>query len=293
LYRVPVTADLREHRMVGVIGGEGKHGSMEVARILCAQIAANNCYTDLKMVFLYDGEAYSDFGQWGFAKWLPHVWSEDKKTRYVASSKSEASDICYEIAKIFRKREEEQGGIVKDKLPHPFFIFFISNLSLIENELISKYILEPKEEYGISVVVLSDFYENLPNNCSYIIENTDDFKGMYDVRVGNDSRQEVEFDKIDPAFLEAFARRLNNIEVQETELGGEIPSVLTFFDMYGINRLEELNAAERWLKNRTYDHISGMLGQKAGEAPCVLDVHEKYHGPHGLVAGTTGSGYYW
>lgn len=24
--------------------------------------------------------------------------------------------------------------------------------------------------------------------------------------------------------------------------------------------------------------------------PCYLDVHEKYHGPHGLVAGTTGSG---
>ena len=23
---------------------------------------------------------------------------------------------------------------------------------------------------------------------------------------------------------------------------------------------------------------------------CYLDVHEKYHGPHGLVAGTTGSG---
>lgn len=27
-----------------------------------------------------------------------------------------------------------------------------------------------------------------------------------------------------------------------------------------------------------------------GGAPCYLDVHEKYHGPHGLVAGTTGSG---
>ena len=29
---------------------------------------------------------------------------------------------------------------------------------------------------------------------------------------------------------------------------------------------------------------------KAGGEICYLDVHEKYHGPHGLVAGTTGSG---
>ena len=33
-----------------------------------------------------------------------------------------------------------------------------------------------------------------------------------------------------------------------------------------------------------------MIGAKAGGVPCFLDVHEKYHGPHGLVAGTTGSG---
>lgn len=32
------------------------------------------------------------------------------------------------------------------------------------------------------------------------------------------------------------------------------------------------------------------MGQKAGGADCYLDIHEKYHGPHGLVAGTTGSG---
>ena len=36
--------------------------------------------------------------------------------------------------------------------------------------------------------------------------------------------------------------------------------------------------------------MRALIGQKAGGQPCYLDVHEKYHGPHGLVAGTTGSG---
>ena len=36
--------------------------------------------------------------------------------------------------------------------------------------------------------------------------------------------------------------------------------------------------------------MRSLIGQKAGEQPVYLDIHEKYHGPHGLVAGTTGSG---
>jgi len=33
-----------------------------------------------------------------------------------------------------------------------------------------------------------------------------------------------------------------------------------------------------------------MIGFRNADTPLYLDIHEKYHGPHGLVAGTTGSG---
>ena len=290
LYQVPVTLDLMEHLMMGLIGGLHKEGAIDLARVLCVQMAANNCYTDLKMVFLYDADDYSNKNQWDFAKWLPHVWSEDKKTRYVASNATEVSDLCYELTKIFRSREEANDGLSGKKVPHPFYVFYISDLNLIKNELISKYLLEPKEEYGLRVVILADVYESLPNNCTFVVEKSAEFSGFYDSSAGETSKQSILFDQIDSEQTEDFARRLSNIQVQETEQGGEIPNVLTFFDMYGIQQLDELNIIDRWLKNRTYEHISGMLGAKAESVPCVLDVHEKYHGPHGLVAGTTGSG---
>ena len=47
---------------------------------------------------------------------------------------------------------------------------------------------------------------------------------------------------------------------------------------------------ERWKKNRTYNSMKALIGKKSGNADCYLDIHEKYHGPHGLIAGTTGSG---
>ena len=36
--------------------------------------------------------------------------------------------------------------------------------------------------------------------------------------------------------------------------------------------------------------MRSLVGVKDGGKPCFLDIHEKYHGPHGLIAGTTGSG---
>ena len=288
LYQVPVLTDLMEHRLIGLVGGEGKKGAVEIAKVLTAQIAANNCYTDVKLVYIYNDDDSDDLDRWGFAKWLPHVWSEDKKFRYVASSRTEASDVFYEITNVLRQRTEnpeKKGGIEV-----PWFVMFISDISMIENELIAKYIFDNNGEYGLSVLILSDTAEHLPNSCEYIIEKDSWFRGMYNVSEQKEARVPVTFDQIEDEELERFARRLSNIEVQETENGGEIPATLTFFDMYGISTLKELRVEERWLKNRTYDNIRGLIGQKAGGAPCYMDVHEKYHGPHGLVAGTTGSG---
>ena len=290
LHNVPICIDLLTHRLVGLIGGENRKGCYPLMYNLVAQIAANNCYTDIKMVFIYDEDI--DAPAWSFAKWLPHVWTEDKKTRLVAGSKNEASEVLYEITKVLRMRAEEKNEFVSQKkqIAKPYYILFLENPSLLEGELISKYIYDTENDYGITTVMMVNNYEELPNACEYIVENTTEYQGMYGVADGVDERIGIQFDILSALQLEKFSRRLSSVEVNEVETGGEIPNVLTFFDMYGIQHLEELEVVERWKKNRTYESMKALVGQKAGGADCYLDVHEKYHGPHGLVAGTTGSG---
>ena len=61
-------------------------------------------------------------------------------------------------------------------------------------------------------------------------------------------------------------------------------------EMYKADSMKDLFVFERWRKNRTYNSMRVPVGVKAGGNLCYLDIHEKFHGPHGLVAGTTGSG---
>jgi len=284
---VPVCAALNR-KLVGVIGGPGRSGCYPVVHDLVAQIAANNCYTDVKLGFVYEKEKQEADGHWAFTRWLPHVWSEDKRVRYVADSRESASDIFYELVKILRMRAEDDPNR-EAALYKPHYILLVEDASMLEGELITTFLLD-KRELGVTTVLLAENYEELPNSCEYIIENTAHFQGVYEVTDPMENRRRLKMDQVAPGLVETFARRLSRVQVSEIETGGELPASLTFLEMYGVKKLAELNVEERWRKNRTYDNIRGLLGQKSGGAPCYLDVHEKYHGPHGLIAGTTGSG---
>ncbi|MCM1124303.1 MAG: type VII secretion protein EssC, partial [Eubacterium sp.] len=292
LHDVPVGVDLHAHKLIGVFGGEKKQGAIAVLHMFAVQIAANNCYTDVKMAFVYDEKNYDDHSTWNFARWLPHVWSEDQKTRYVAKDKQEAGEVFYELAKVFRARQEAGGEdtAAKTRPPKPYYVLFIADPELLEGELISRYIYKPGREYGLTTIMFAESYERLPNACEYLIQNDADFTGVYCIGDDNRQRQAIRFDIIAGISLEKMARRLSRVKVSEVETGKELPDDLTFFDMYGVSSPAQLHITDRWRKNRTYDSMRALIGQKAGGGECYLDVHEKCHGPHGLVAGTTGSG---
>ncbi len=285
LYDVPVRVNLADYHVIGLVGGVGKQGAIDIMHILSSQIAANNSYTDVKLIYIYDGKKKGE--DWGFAKWLPHVWSEDKKTRYVASGKEEASDVFYELVKIFRMRSEDEQQ-KKEPVPKPYYIMFVADASVLEGELITKYIYDGQESVGLTTCIMAENYEQLPNLCEFVIQKDREFEGCY--RLSDVERHQIKFDEADASAMEQMARNLSGIEVKEVEKGGDIPNSLTFFELFHVNRPEELKAEERWRKNRNYENMRAEVGVRAGGELCYLDVHEKYHGPHGLVAGTTGSG---
>ena len=64
----------------------------------------------------------------------------------------------------------------------------------------------------------------------------------------------------------------------------------TFFDMEGIQNENELRIRERWEKNRCAKGIRAYIGFDENGDPVIIDLSQKGCGPHGLIAGTTGSG---
>ena len=57
-----------------------------------------------------------------------------------------------------------------------------------------------------------------------------------------------------------------------------------------MQKIEQLNILNRWQTNNPVTSLSTVIGVHSDLEPFKLDLHEKFHGPHGLIAGSTGSG---
>ena len=68
-------------------------------------------------------------------KWLPHCWSPDKRTRYIAGDREEAREVFFELAQVLRDRfNTDDNDKVQKFLPH--YVLFITEQEYLEGEII-------------------------------------------------------------------------------------------------------------------------------------------------------------
>lgn len=293
LKQVPVGLNIQNVGMVGLLGSKSRKNAIELMHILVAQIAASHSYTDVKMAFIYNEDNHEESDEWESMRWLPHVWSEDRNIRYMAANEIERHEIFFNLTNIIRTRaESEQSG--KDRQIHglrPHYILFVSDSAVLEGELIAKYIYENSSQYGLSTFFITDSLNDLPNSCDTIIETDGTSGAIYNLMdINRENYRQFTPDRITTESLIRFGRAIADVRVRELEVISEIPNAISFLDMYRAESLDDLGISERWRKNRSYNSMRALIGRKAGDADCYLDVNEKFHGPHGLIAGTTGSG---
>ena len=286
LREAPVCVSLLTHTLIGIIGDK-QETCNTAAKLIAAQIAAYHAYTDVRTAFIYNVKESADFE---FAKWLPHSWSADGGLRMLACDANGVGELLYFFSELIRERMGEPGYSADKNRPLPHYVIFISEPSLVENEAVAKYLYSPENQMGITVILLYGQIDRLPNGCTVIIQNDGDYKGFYSLDNGFEGYRDVAFDSINVNMLNDFSRGLSGVRVRETHAAGAAPQLLTFLDMYKTSDAGAIDIERRWLANRTYESMKAVIGFRGADTPLYLDIHEKYHGPHGLVAGTTGSG---
>ena len=100
------------------------------------------------------------------------------------------------------------------------------------------------------------------------------------------------YSAITDAVAERVALKLGAVKVDEVSLEGELTKNITMFEMLGILSVDDIDLAARWESAQVYRSLAAPLGVKNKGQMVYLDISDKSgaHGPHGLVAGTTGSG---
>lgn len=286
LKHAPAVIDLYENRQIAIMGNLYSEEVRTVLLQLLIQIAACHCYTEVKIVCFYHKERIVDQETAACIKWMSHSWSADKKVRFLAGDDKEASRILPVLTRELAKgRQDREKGV-----QIPWYIVAVLNNDLIQGEILYQYLTDPLEGCPVSTIFAGMEAEELPKSCRYFISPKGDEGEILNLGKDQISRQKINLEGCSSVKAQAYVRRTAGFRVREDAVCTQLPEQVGFLQLYGCTRVEGLESGRRWSLSRTEERLKVPIGQRAGGNVVNLDVHEKFHGPHGLIAGTTGSG---
>ena len=247
------------------------------------QLITFHSYDNLKIVLFTNEE---NAWKYDYLKILPHSFSDDKTVRFFAATNEEYKEVCYNLERIFSKRKEEKN---ESKIYNPVYLVITDTFKKVRNFDFIKNLLDTKEYYGFSTLVINDKMTSLPDTCQQFINvNSDKCEILSNESLNNKKNFNIVNKKFN---LYKCSKTLANIPIEfNNNNDGQLPEKLGFLEMFGVGKVEQLNASNRWLKNSPILSLQTPVGYGKSGEKISLDLHEKYHGPHGLIAGTTGSG---
>lgn len=280
---IPITVSLFDNKVTGVIGD--RNDVLKFANGIILQLESLYSYDELKFVFLLNEK---DLGKLDYVKWLPHIWNDDKSFRFLAINYDDIKDISSYLDSEFELRTNLKDDELDEVNPYYVIFAFDKNLSLRAD--VMKKIYENKKNLHFSVLTFFDELKNLPKECSNVIELNQDLGKIYDKNDVSGNIVEFRPDIYVEKNLEDLSVILSNIKLNTGDEAYALPKMITFLEMYGVGKIEHLNVLNRWKENDPTKTLEAQVGVDTIGDSFKLDLHEKYHGPHGLVAGMTGSG---
>lgn len=276
---VPIALSLADKKVIGVVGS-----TFEILKVMVTNIISLHASDEVKLVFIYNS---ADIGVLQWANDLPHTWSNDKKQRYVATNKEEARNMLSNLDELIAEREATKQ---KDAPRIPHYVVMVLDEHLIEDIPFKRVLLNHENEVGVSTVFFGKRFSSIPKECIAIIQKDHEACGIY-VKNENDNKF-IQFDSDDVSdfLVERISIEINKIPVKIEKGKASVPDRVTFLDMYRVGNVDSLEIMNHWRTNISEKSLAAPIGIKAGGEVFELDIHEKYHGCHGLVAGTTGSG---
>ena len=283
---MPIPANL-SHGPVGYIGP--RNLVLEQLQLLVMQLATFHSYHDVQFITILPEEEKE---QWSWMRWLPHAKLQELNVRgfvYNQRTRDQVLNSLNQILKL-RRSQKEEASHKESTLFHPHYVVLVTDEKLILDHVIMEFFTEDPTELGCSLIFVEDVMSSLSENIQTVINIKDRNTGQLVMEEGVLKETDFRLDHFPADYdKERIARTLAPLNHLQN-LKSSIPDSVTFMEMYGAETFEDLQVSSRWKKNAPYKSLAVPIGLRGKDDIVQLNLHEKAHGPHGLIAGTTGSG---
>ena len=160
-----IALPLFESKVIGIVGV--REHVLNMLRVMMAQTTVRHSPDEVKIAAFYEEKEASE---WQWLRWLPHVWDDDRSSRYLADRRSHAHQLADEIFTHLYRRKNNRSEHGKKTIEMPAYMVILSAAQLIEEEPLLPLLLENAEATDAVTIILSDRKESLPMHCQLIID---------------------------------------------------------------------------------------------------------------------------
>ena len=284
LKNVPIGYSFYENKITAIMGN--KYKTTNFLHNIILQLLTFYSYEDIKLVFFTNK---NNEKEWEYLKYLNHTFNNEKSFRYFASDSESAKNVSeyldFEINERINSIKNGNEGIKK-----PHYIIMTDDYEKIKRYSFVEHLTETEENLGFSMIILENRLGNLPSKCNNFInlgsKNSGVLKNAYENQEQIAFVDEIHYN-ID---MMEISKKLSNIPIEFENDLNKLADTITFLEMEKVGKIEQLNILNRWNSNDCTQSLKAEVGVDELGDLMYLDLHEKHHGPHGLIAGMTGSG---
>ena len=278
---MPVMLDLSKANAIGFLGD--RTHLYQMTKNLILQFCIEHYFQDVKL-YLLMGKDDKRYFEW--ARWFRN-FREDNGMRNFGYDETSSKLILEYLYAQLSEREKMREAEIK-KLPTNMVYIYRSDL--LGEHPVSNF-LENASKLGFVFLFFEEYTEKLNQFCSKrIFLDKDSYTGYVQDIMDGEQIQHFKYMRVPLDKALEVAVKMACVYVDEVSLESSLTKNITLYELLGIRNVYDLDLSRRWSHSTIYDTMAAPLGVKSGDEIVYLDLHEKYHGPHGLVAGTTGSG---
>lgn len=276
LQNAPVICDLKNVNAVGIMGEEADR--FELLKLIVTDVALRHFAADVKLFFVAEKE---HAGRMHLFRFLPGAYCVQTDTRGIVTDDESKTLIFEYLYKELTMRAQE-----KRSYPH-LLIFFYDEYGYKKHP-ISQF-TEKGKDLGVTFLFFGQTRADIPVGCDYVVQLSGGHRGVLINAAEKSKTVPFVSSQISDTLAVRIVRMLAPVCTDEVSLEGELTKNISMFKMLNILSVEDLDLKARWSASKVTKSMAAPVGvSKTGIV--MLDLHDKAHGPHGLVAGTTGSG---
>jgi len=279
LLDVPYAVDLRTCLVLGITGSQPH--ARALARSVVLQVACLRSPADLAVVHV--GADTSE--EWEWLRWLPHTATLLDGVRSVGPNPDAVKARLAELRQLVEQREDLGQSGYGETLLLPEVLVVLDGAAALRKRSGVVELLARGPRVGVYFVAV-DGGGQLPAESGVRLLLDEDGVTLTAELRGGETVADVLVDLPDVATAMRAARAVAPLRpLGGADTAASLPDQLRFSDLYGGALPDAASVQRLWSEG---EEGRSTIGVDEHGAEAVIDLRR--HGPHGLVAGTTGSG---